>query len=115
MMLPRRDKPLKLYISSIEDLSVSMLAQDNEGGHKHSVFYLSQVLQKVECNYSMIEKLCLALYFTSVNLRHYLLSHVVYIMAQTDVVKYMLSWPIVKGKIGKWSLALLEFNLVYVL
>lgn len=47
-------------------------------------------------------------------LRHYLLSHVVYIVAQTDVVKYMLSQPMVKGRIRKWSLALLEFDLDYV-
>ena len=53
----------------------------------------------------MIEKLCLVLYFTATKLRHYMLSHLTYIIAQTDVVKYMLS---------RWSLALVEFHLVYV-
>ena len=62
----------------------------------------------------MIEKLCLVLYFTATKLRHYMLSHVTYIIAQTDVVKYMLSRPILRGRIGKWSLALVEFHLVYV-
>lgn len=113
-MPPRKYKPLKLYISAIEDSIASLLAQDNEEGYEQSVFYLSRVLQKAECNYPMIEKLCLALYITSMKLRHNLLSHVLYIMAQTDVVKYMLSRPMVKGKIGKWSLTLLEFDLVYV-
>lgn len=63
----------------------------------------------------MIEKLCLTLYFASIKLRHCLLSHVVYVMTQTDVVKYMLSQLMVKGRIGKWSVALLEFDLIYVL
>lgn len=62
-MPPRRDKPLKLYILDTKDSLASLLAQDNEDGHEQSVFYLSRVLQKVECNYSMIEKLCLVLYF----------------------------------------------------
>ena len=57
----------------------------------------------------MIEKLCLVLYFTATKLRHYMLSHVTYIIAQTDVVKYMLSRPILRGRMGKWSLALAEF------
>lgn len=98
---PRKDKPLELYISVTEDSIASLLAQDNEEGHEQLVFYLSQVSQKAECNYLMIEKLCLALYFISMKLRHYLLSYVVYIVAQTNIVKYMLSRPMVKGRIGE--------------
>ena len=37
----------------------------------------------------MIEKLRLVLYFTATKLRHYMLSHVTYIIAQTDVVCYL--------------------------
>ena len=36
------------------------------------------------------------------------------LVAKTDLVKYMLSWPILKGRIGKFLLALSEFDLVYV-
>ena len=43
-----------------------------------------------------------------------MLAYVVCIIAQTDVVKYMLSRPILTGKLGKWSISLVEFNLVYV-
>jgi hypothetical protein len=43
-----------------------------------------------------------------------MLTYVVCIIAQTDVVKYMLSRPILSGKLEKWSLSLVEFNLVYV-
>ena len=62
----------------------------------------------------MIEKLCLVLYFIATKLRHYMLSYVTYIITQTDVVKYTLSRPILHGRMGKWSLALVEFHLVYV-
>ena len=32
-----------------------------------------------------------------------------YIVCETDLIKYMLTRPILKGRIGKWSLALMEF------
>ena len=37
----------------------------------------------------------------------------VYVVSQTDLMKYMLSGPLITGRIGKWSLALSEFTLVY--
>ena len=36
----------------------------------------------------------------------------VYVVSQTDLMKYMLSQPLVIERIGKWSLALSEFTLV---
>lgn len=44
-----------------------------------------------------IKKLCLHLCFTTIKLRHYLLSHVVYVIAQTIVLKYTLSRSILQG------------------
>jgi hypothetical protein len=43
-----------------------------------------------------------------------MLAYVVFIIAQTDVIKYMLSKPILSGRMCKWSLALVEFHLLYV-
>jgi hypothetical protein len=90
------------------------LAQDNSEGQAQAIFYLSRILSECECKYSIIEKLCLALYFFAFKLRHYTLAYVVCVIAQIDVVKYMFSRPILSGKLGKWSLSLVEFNLVYV-
>lgn len=67
-----------------------------------------------EFKYTPIGKFCLALYFAAVKLKHYLMSVVVYVIAQTDVFKYMLSRPLLKGRVIKWSLALIQFDLVYV-
>jgi hypothetical protein len=35
------------------------------------------------------------------------------VVCKDGVVKYMLSLPILKGRIGKWILALSEYNLTY--
>jgi hypothetical protein len=111
---PREGKPLKLYISATQESIGSLLAQDNEDGHEQAAFYLSRILNPTECRYSTVEKLCLALYFSALKLRHYMLAYVVFVIAQTDIIKYMLSKPILSGRMCKWSLALVEFHLLYV-
>ena len=108
-MPPRKDKELKLYISASEESIGSMLVQDNELGKEQVVYYLSRALTPIEQRYSPIEKFCLSLYFASQKLRTYILSVLTYIVCETDLIKYMLSRPILKGRIGKWSLALIEF------
>ena len=63
--------------------------------------------------YSPIEKLCLALYFACSKLRHYVIQERIYIVSQTDLIKFMLNRLVISGRFGKWSLALAEFTLIY--
>ena len=113
LMPPKRGRNLKLYISSSESSIGSMLAQDNDTGLKQAVYNLSRILTPVEQFYAPIERLCLSLYFASQKLRAYMLPVSTYIICQTDVIKYMLSRPIMRGRIGKSSLALMKFSLQY--
>ncbi|XP_050378272.1 uncharacterized protein LOC126795482 [Argentina anserina] len=80
---------------------------------EHAVYYLSRTLLDAETRYSPIKWLCLAFYFACTKLRHYMLSFTTVVVAQTDLVKYMLTRPMLRGRIGKWILALLEFCLQY--
>jgi len=52
-------------------------------------------------------------FFLCTKLRHYLLLAEYVVMCKDDVVKYMLSLPILSGRIGRWILALSEFDLSY--
>ncbi|KAM1500119.1 hypothetical protein ACFX1X_023109 [Malus domestica] len=61
-----------------------------------------------------MERLCLALYFTTCKLRDYMLPCHVLIIAKTDVIKYMPSKPMLVGRIGKWILVLPKFSFQYV-
>ncbi|XP_024172220.1 uncharacterized protein LOC112178292 [Rosa chinensis] len=82
---PRAGIPLKLYISAAEASIGSLLAQDDEGGIEHAIFYLSRTLTDCETRYTPMEKLCLTLYFSACKLRHYMLSFTTCIIAQTDL------------------------------
>jgi ribonuclease HI len=66
-----------------------------------------------ETRYPDIEKLCLCLFFTCTKLHHILLSAEIIIICKLDVIKHMLSAPMLKGRLGKWMFALLEFDIRY--
>ena len=74
---------------------------------------MSRRLLDTETRYSPVERLCLCLYFSYTKLRHYLLSAECVVVSKDDVIRYMLSLLILNGRIGKWILALSEFDLRY--
>ncbi|KAM2136148.1 hypothetical protein ACFX1R_005940 [Malus domestica] len=88
---PRLGKPLKLYISTAEESIGCLLTQDNDAGREQAIFYLSQNLNQPEINYSAVEKFCLVVFFAASKLRHYMLPSVTQVIAQTDVIRYMLT------------------------
>jgi len=109
---PQKGIPFRLYLSAGEKSISSVLIQELEGKER-VVFYLSRRLLDAETRYSPVEKLCLCLYFSCTKLRHYLLSNECTVICKADVVKYMLSAPILKGRVGKWIFALTEFDIRY--
>jgi hypothetical protein len=82
-------------------------------GKERVVYFTTRRLLDAEIRHSVVERLCLCLYFSCTKLRPYLLTVECTVVCKDDVVKYMLSLPIMKGKIRKWVLALSEFDLTY--
>nr|CBG76432.1 OO_Ba0013J05-OO_Ba0033A15.19 [Oryza officinalis] len=85
--------PFRLYLSADEKSIGSVLVQDIDDKER-AIFYLSRRLLDDET-------------------RHYLLSNECIVVSKADVMKYMLSAPVLKGRIGKWIFALTEFDLRY--
>jgi ribonuclease HI len=113
LMPPIRNKFMKLYISASDSTLGSMLAQEDENGEERAIYYLSRVLNDAETRYSSIEKLCLCLYFSCMKLKHYIKPVDVFVYSHCDIIKHMLSKPILHSRIGKWALALTEYSLTY--
>ena len=44
-------------------------------------------------------------------MRHYILPSICVVACQTDIIKYMLHRLILRGRIGKWAYALVEYDL----
>jgi hypothetical protein len=109
---PRQDRPFYIYLS-VGDTSIASVVVQLYDGKKRVVFYLCRRLLEAETRYFDMEKLCLCLFFTCTKLRHILLSAEIIIICKLDVIKHMLSAPVLKGQLGKWMFALSEFDIRY--
>jgi ribonuclease HI len=109
---PQQDKPFYVYLS-VGDTSIASVMIQVHDNKERVVFYLSRRMLDAETRYPDIKKLCFCLFFTCSKLRHILLSAEVIIICKSDVIKHMLSAPVLKGRLGKWMFALLEFDIRY--
>jgi hypothetical protein len=109
---PQQDMPFYIYLS-VADTSIASVAVQLYEGVEKVVFYLSRRMLDAETRYPEVEKLCLCLFFTCTKLHHILLTAEIFVICKSDVVKHMLSAPVLKGRLGKWMLALSEFDLRY--
>jgi ribonuclease HI len=109
---PQLNKPFKLYVATDTQTMGSALIQEFEGKERVGA-YLSRKLRDPETRYSAAEKLCLCVYYSCTKFRHYLLNVECVVYSKSDVIKQMLSMPILNVRIGKWILALSEFELKF--
>src|SRR4026207_421772 len=107
---PQHDRPFYVYLS-VGHTSIALVLVQKHNDQERVVFYLSRRILDAETRYPEIEKLCLCLYFTCTKLRHILLSAETIVICKSDVIKHILSAPVLKGRLGKWMFALSEFDI----
>jgi ribonuclease HI len=112
LVSPQQDRPFYIYLT-VGDTSIASVVVQVYDGKENVVFYLSRRMLDTETRYHEIEKLCLCLFFTCTKLRHILLSAEIIVICKSDVIKHMLSAPVLKGRLGKWMFALSEFDIRY--
>src|SRR4029078_5217217 len=93
---PQQDRPFFVYLS-VGDTSIASVLVQKHDDQERVVFYLNRRMLDTETRYSEIEKLCLCLFFTCTKLRHILLSAETIVICKSDVIKHMLSAPVLKG------------------
>ncbi|KAK1605782.1 hypothetical protein QYE76_029455 [Lolium multiflorum] len=101
---PQQDRPFYIYLS-VADTSIASVVVQLYDGVEKVVFYLSRRMLDAETRYPEVEKLCLCLFFTCTKLHHILLTAEIIVICKSDVVKHMLSAPVLKGRLDyftKW-------------
>jgi hypothetical protein len=93
---PQQDRPFYIYLS-VGDISIASVVIQVHDGKGRVVFYLSRRMLDAKTRYPNIEKLCLCLFFTYTKLRHILLSAETVVICKSNVIKHMLSAPVLKG------------------
>jgi hypothetical protein len=109
---PQQDRSFYIYLSVGDTSTTSVVVQVYDSKEK-GVFYLSRRMLDTEIRYHEIEKLCLCLFFTCTKLRHILLFAEIIVICKSDVIKHMLSTPMLKGRLRKWMFTLSEFDIRY--
>ncbi|PKU60757.1 hypothetical protein MA16_Dca028441 [Dendrobium catenatum] len=110
---PIPGKPLILYTAALEESLGALLAQHNEEGKENALYYISRRLIGAEIRYSPIEKHCLALIFAVQKLRHYMLSHKITLISKIDPLKFLMTRPALIGRLARWAVLLLQFDITY--
>ena len=68
----------------------ALIAQENQQGADKPIYYVSRILKDVETRYSRAEKACLSLIYAAQRLRHYFLTHTVYLMTESHPIRLLL-------------------------
>src|SRR5690606_11614256 len=107
MIPPALGQPLLMYITVIENSLGAPIAQEKDVVER-LVYYLSRLVRSAECNYSLVEKQCLAFVYVAQRLRHYMLAHKVCLMSKSNHFRYMMNNPIPSSRLTRWILVLSE-------
>ncbi|EXC14799.1 hypothetical protein L484_009453 [Morus notabilis] len=111
MIAPSPGKSLRIYLASTTSAIGALLAQEGEDGVERPVYYVSRQLSNAELRYLETERNCLTLVYASQRLRHYFLSHKLLLMVKSDPLKYLLTRPVLSGRLARWLLQLSEFDI----
>nr|XP_025676136.1 uncharacterized protein LOC112776263 [Arachis hypogaea] len=108
---PIPGEPLYLYLS-ITDNAISSALVTETDRNQQPVYFVSKSLQNAELRYPRLEKLALALVFSSRRLRPYFQSHTI-IVRTGQPLRQVLSKPELAGRLIKWAIELSEFDIQY--
>ena len=67
-----------------------------------------------EYRYIMIERLCLALVWATRRLRHYVTEYSILLVSRLDPLRYLFDRPVLIGRLTRWLVLLIEFDIQYV-
>jgi hypothetical protein len=109
---PQWDRPFYIYLS-VGDTSIALVVIQVYDSKEKVIFYLSRRMLDTVTRYHKMEKLCLYLFFTCTKLWHILLFTEIIVICKSDIIKHMLSAPVLKGRLRKWMFMLSEFDIPY--
>ena len=107
-------RPLLLYLLVLDMALECMLDQLDNLGKERAIYYLSKRMLEYECRYIMIERLCLALVWTTKRLRHYVTKYSILLVSCLDPLRYLFDRPVLTGRLMRWLVLLIEFDMQYV-
>nr|CAH67397.1 H0115B09.9 [Oryza sativa] len=108
---PQKGQPLLMYVAATPVTVSAVLVQEKEN-KQMPVYFVSEALQGPKTRYTEVEKLIYAIVMASRKLRHYFLSYDITILLAYPIGEVLTNKEIA-GRIAKWAMELLPFDLKY--
>ncbi|GJW23569.1 reverse transcriptase domain-containing protein [Tanacetum coccineum] len=106
-----KDDELRVYLSEVDEV-VSAVLLVERNGRQMPIHYVSQSLQGAEVNYTLMEKLALALVHAARRLRRYFQGHVIKVVTDKPI-NQILNSPEASGRLAKWAVELGAYGISY--
>ena len=91
-----------------------MLAQEDDDKNERVVYYLSKRFQDYETRYAPIEKSRFAFVWVVQKWRHIILPFQIWVVVRMDPLKYLFKKLALSGRLSRWLILLVEFDLKFV-
>ena len=92
-------KDFLLYVVASTTTIGMVLAQEDQNGLEHVIYYASKNLLDFETRYSHVEKLALAIVIAVQKFRHYILLRTTIVLTDQNPMYYILTRQVLGGKI----------------
>nr|KYP47523.1 hypothetical protein KK1_030859 [Cajanus cajan] len=89
-----------------------MLVQKDEKKIEIAIYYLSRILIEAEVRYALLENF-IYIYYSCTKLKYYIKPLDVIVFCHNNIIKCMLSKPILHYRESTWTLALIEYSLTF--
>ena len=111
LVSPIEGELLALYLA-VSDFSTNAVPVRDKDRVQHPVYYCSHALREAEERYPRMEKLILALVIAAWKLRPYFQAHTIEVPTEYPM-KLVLHKPKTSGRLMKWAIELIEFDIRY--
>ncbi|XP_077219762.1 uncharacterized protein LOC143853952 [Tasmannia lanceolata] len=108
---PEPGEELLLYLS-ISPLALAAVLVREEHRQQKPVYYVNKVLHDAEIRYQQVEKLAYVLVMAARKLRPYFQAHTIKVLTDQPL-RQVLHKPDTSGRLVKWAMELIEFDIRY--
>jgi hypothetical protein len=111
LVKPDFEKGFTIYTNSTEEVVFVVLMQNDDQDNEKTVAYMSQSLSCDEFKYSFIERHTFSLVKVVEKFCHFILGKHTLVKVPLHVVKFLLSWTYLSGKLAHWLAKIQEHDL----
>ncbi|KAJ1387879.1 hypothetical protein SESBI_39577 [Sesbania bispinosa] len=110
MSPPIPGKPLRVYLAATQHAINGLIAQEAEG-EERPIAYFSRMMKDAKTRYSLQERQCLGLVYTTQKYKHYFQGHTIHVISKSKGIRYMLNNAFITGRVSRWALLLVEYDI----